>query len=230
MAPEPGERRILKVAYNEPLKRSPVTLWSLTTLELSLPAARHARSFHLQLDVPDGLEIESVKVEGGKAETRTTRRRTHFVEDHTKARRATFSVRAERQGFLSSALLLSAVTFGLLAAALVDLGATIEDVQAAGPVLLIIPALLTAFLVRPAEHALTGVVLTPSRWALTGSGVTAVGAAAVLVVADPSGPRPTVLWIVLVVLAGVAAAIPLMTWYLASEREEGSNTPAITAG
>ncbi len=238
IGPEPGRRRILKLAYEEPLKYampdepaeqlSPdwkVQLgWSPYPLEISLPAVGTARSFHFELGVPDGLEIVSSSLDVGEQSLTSETfvgRRTHLGLDeptYGSVGRALVRVRAERQGFLSSALLLGLVTFVLLVVGFIRLDVIATEVEAVGPVLLIVPALLAAFLVRPGEHALASRILAGTRIALTVAGVANVAAAAILV-ADLDPEVRCVAWWLPLLLSTIGVVVPAGGWLAAGSAQ-----------
>lgn len=232
--PEPGRRRILKLSYEEPLQPSEqdaravqsssdwkVQLgWSPYPLEISLPAVGTAQSFHFELGVPDGLEIvsSSLVVAGTSLTSETfVGRRTHLGLDeptYGSVGRALLRVRAERQGFLSSALLLGLVTFVLLVVGFLRLDVIATEVEAVGPVLLIVPALLAAFLVRPGEHALAGRILAGTRIALTLAGMANVVAAGILV-ADLDPEARCLAWWLPLLLSAIGVVVPAGGWLAA---------------
>ena len=231
--PRAGQRQVLRLSYEEPLvipRRTVSTRFGVspTRLAFDVPASRHAKTSHLHLEVPDGLEIVQMHAEPApETRRKPLRRRAHtaLASKQTATPCHQFVgptviavVRAERHGFLSSALLLSFVTFCLLGLGAVLLPDVVERNQVVAPALLIVPALLTAFLVRPAEHALTELVLKPTLWALTASGVLAVAAVALLVIADNGKGLTRGLWIGLAVVAWFAFLIPLVTWSRASRK------------
>ena len=225
--PEVGRRRVLKLSYDEPLRdepkeKGPLELpiqlgWRPYPLEISLPAIGTARSFHFELGIPDGLEVvkASLEVNGMPVSSEALPgSRTHLGLDEPRYGTdgsAVVHVRAERQGFLSSALLLGIVTAVLLSAGFARLDVIAADVEAVGPVLLIVPALLAAFLVRPGEHALAGRILSATRISLTLAGLANVLAAAILI-ADLDAETRCLAWLVPLFLAAIGVVVPLIGW------------------
>ncbi len=94
--------------------------------------------------------------------------------------------RVVRTGFLYAALFTSALASILLILCRTRLQELSAAIDASSALLLIVPGLLAAYLVRPGEHALTTSVLVGVRWMLIISGLCALAGVGSLVADLPA--------------------------------------------
>jgi hypothetical protein len=141
-------------------------------------------SYHIEIEVPKELEINTASLVGKRYKWYDQRRSEDcqdysiqqigsanegkiYIPEPLSGRRvglAWVKLRARRTGFLASALATSCITTGLLALAAYGAPFVLLDRQseAAAAALLLVPALIAALIARPGEHAITAKML---RWA-----------------------------------------------------------------
>ena len=103
------------------------------------------------------------------------------VEPVTNKAAAIVELRMKRGGFLIAAFLTCALAGGMLTASCHRLPKISENVEAATTLLLLVPGVLAAYLVRPGEHALAGALLLGTRVMLLAAACCSVIAGALLV-------------------------------------------------
>lgn len=210
-----SDRRVVKFAYDEPLQILS-GIWARVgtflgfrslLVAFATPHLRDAGTYHFQMSVPAELELRHLSFEADVREMRdpSTSRRPSFQrvfrrEAHlyinlrdTETRysdRIQVRVRPGRRGFLSFATSASLLITALLTSAWFLHDDIVADSggEIASPVLLLIPALLVAVVVRPGEHAFTGYLLTGPRYLMLAAGVFSAVAAGALAVLEPEDP------------------------------------------
>lgn len=199
----PG-RTIIKLAYNEPTNKvsTPKGAWRRS---LGLKAEQYvfaltevgaSMSYHVEIAVPDELELNEVGLIGTSYESfgqyelfsLPERHQEYFIRqvEHARAgimyipfpggRRvgaAWVKLRARRPGFLLGALIASIIITMVLALATISAPYILknERPEATVAMLLLVPTLLAAYVARPHEHAITSRMLRFARFMLTLDGV-----------------------------------------------------------
>lgn len=228
-------RRVLKMSYQETY--SPATDlgavpwlavrlgWSPVVIELDAPATGRCLSYHAELTAPDNSELLALYVDDGEdglqwdwePQTAPPARGTLHVQvregDSEKEGRVRAILRARRSGFLLPSVITCALAFGLLLGTRLQLAALSQSVEAGSALLLIVPALMAAYLLRPDEHALVTTILRGVRTMVVISATCAVSGAALLVV-KLQAPWLPFLWtglvgVSLLMLLGTVASL---TW------------------
>ena len=167
--------------------------WAPIDVLLGSPYLRGCSSYHMQIAMPEGLEPRGLRLAGplrddetGADVTPTVRLEEHSAHLYFRGAsgdRLSFvslRLRAGRRGFLSLSALTTLATAALLWAFQARVPNDTPTKAIAAAILLIFPALLAAFVVRPGEHALLSRVLTGVRLLVLVSGAMSVGAAAAL--------------------------------------------------
>ena len=202
---EPHGRRILKYAYDEQLgsvggragraRRIARRLgWSPLVIDIEVPTAAHAASYHAEVVVPEELRLDAFVLDAWSGELLSTdvergvdRASLHAPRVPLRADPVlTTAISAERSGVPTLALVISAVTSLLLL-----LGASVGrlDSPTAGSsvaLLLAGSALFAAAVARGHEHRLVRGIFAAPRWLLSVVAIAALAAAAsVAFGADP---------------------------------------------
>ncbi len=196
--PKPGVRQLIKYSYESFLdsEEPSAARWLVTRLgwraaefDVNTPGAKQARSYHVEVLAPEDLEVvradlcpspgePPVVYEGGGLVRAHLHPDVPLASSTQPLTRVLFRMR--RSGFLHAALVTCVLSVLLLAAArlrLVQLGSE------AGPtstVLLLVPALMAAYLVHPREHAVAASILIGVRMMLLLCGAATVAAAGLL--------------------------------------------------
>jgi hypothetical protein len=221
--PEPGERRVLKFAYQQPVKYTRPSIggavltalgWRSAGFKWGAGGASMAHSYHCEIEAPDNLEIlrAEISTESPAGKVRRVHgdggnKRVHLYlsnvpPDANAVLRA--ELRAERRGMLRSSAMLGIGVALLLTAGLLFRDSVASSGDNATGLLVAIPALLAAYLTRPDEHHLATRLLFGVRFLVATTGVLAFAAAASLV-ADFDADRTLVaVW---TPLAGLAWAV-----------------------
>jgi hypothetical protein len=168
--------------------------WWHKTITLDSVPVGTARSYHIELEAPEDVEFIGARLtaeDPGRDDdeprrvrsTTTERQRVHLqVSGAPPAVTGPVwvQVRAVRAGFLRSALVLSALVAALLAVGEERLPVITSKAEAAAALLLAIPTLLAAFLIRPGEHEMVSRMLVGVRALLVGSAACTLVAAALI--------------------------------------------------
>lgn len=206
----------------------------LTAMSVGLtsPSIRGSNTYHLQLEAPPGLEVQSLTLF-----TRLQRRRsapherlqTVVENDRDSAhlymtggevkemQPAVAELRVGRRGFLSlstlSGLMIVAMLWAYDAAAPIDQAKSSPEVEAA--VLLVVPVLLLAFVVRLGEHPYATRMLVGVRACMLALGLLAVADAAAIVGVRPSSWSLHHTWFVDAVSGAIVGGVLALGWLLA---------------
>jgi hypothetical protein len=208
-------RRIYKLSYEEATSAGGGKVrrwlgWKSEQFFVPLTEIGAAASYTVEVDFPDGVQGNAVGLVGMRYESfgrRLPQRRaedsdyhiqqidnvtkgTIYIPNTLPGRRVGASwvkLRAKRSGFLSHAFLGSLViTLVLLLATAVSSHIVDNNTpDAAMAVLLLLPAVLAAFIARPDEHAITARMLNAPRIALLANGLLLFLAAICLLSAEP---------------------------------------------
>lgn len=221
--------RVIKFEYHQFFPFQPDvaerTGWSATELQVEAPSVGWVRSYHLRVQAPPGTlftdaglfrVVEAHAARESRPATTYQRRLTaEWAQIHTaKTVRPADHVMAIRlrpplAGFLRAAALVSWFTAGVLIAGRCLMDRTVDSISsradAAVAILVFGPTLLSAYLVRPDEHAVASRLLRPIRYAVAGSGLIAFVAAASLVL-NFDGHGLLNAWTGFAVVASVIAA------------------------
>lgn len=194
-------RRVIKYAYDEPLPTSQLPLalrvteafgWRAAGISWSAPSVGLARSYHLEIEAPQDLEIVSAALvttdarDHAKVElTGPSGRRAHLlIGGLSQDAIGTGSVRlrARRAGLLRAAVVLAVLTAALLTLGALRIHELLsEDPASPVALLALVPALLAAYLGRPGEHELASSLLVGVRCLILLIGVLAIAAAVAII-------------------------------------------------
>jgi hypothetical protein len=235
---EAGERRIVKLAYEEALpptatdadsgiklhkrlgKGLALEPWSFA---IDVSAGGQAASYHAELEAPEDLVIAQARLEGRSDGTwkpfgndaRGTDR-AHLLPSTSVPRSADVRIYAKLAlrptGLLPTALLISLATTGMLCVGLGlhCLGVGVHA-DAAGAVVVVVPAIYAPFLALATAHRLARKVVWLLRTLLVAVTAIAFAAAGSLVAALEGGAR-TWTWGVLAVASVVPTAAFAFSW------------------
>jgi hypothetical protein len=174
--------------------------WWHRTITLDSVPVGTARSYHVEVEAPDDIELIGARLtaeDPGRDDDVPYRARSTTTESQrvhlqvSKAPRAVrgpvwVQVRAVRDGFLRSALMLALVVAALLWFGEDQLTTISAKAEAPAALLLAVPTVLAAVLIRPGEHAMASGLLLGVRALLMGSAGCALVAASVIA----AGYRP----------------------------------------
>ncbi len=254
IAADPEARRVIKFSYEErpgseidrSLWRSlPETMnWSDVPLLLPASSLGAAGSYHVEIEVPDELEVAAVSGidlrQGLALPSETTQsgsqdyrglRRVHL--HYSGLSRWTWGlielkVGVARSGLLAAALLSAVLTALLLSVAWLRLEELREQAEVSSALLLAIPGVLSSYLLRPGEHPLVSKLFGGVRVVVFLSALCALTAAAGLAL-EASTTALSLMWVVLVPLAwacvgalGLSLLLPLDRYHLRAHRAQRS--------
>jgi hypothetical protein len=214
--------------------------WHAHIVEFNAPAIGEGGSYHLDIEVPSGLQIRRAKLsaashdhEGPSTTQRAARslqRVALYAEDVPPSYqgRAAIFVKPRAPTMVRGLAIAAIATFGLLLAYRLRLG-TLRT-HKSGPLgqvaaaLLLIPGLLAGLTTRGSEHPLTTSMLFGQRVLALGVGAAGV-AGAVLLVGARRAPYLATWWTCLVAFAGVLALLFAVAWRLAARRRPDGSSP-----
>jgi hypothetical protein len=206
----------------------------LTAMSVALasPSIRGSSTYHLQFEAPPGLEVQRLKLL-----THLRRRRGAVREEPqvlvendwdsahlymtggevSEMQPAVAELRVGRRGFLSlstlSGMLIVAMLWAYDAAAPLSLANSHPEV--AGAVLLVVPVMLLAFVVRQGEHPYASRMLAGVRACMLTLGLLAVADAAAIVAVKPAAWNLHHTWFVYAVAGSVVGGALALGWLLA---------------
>lgn len=210
-----GARRLLRSGLE-------VMSWWPKNITLDSVPVGNAASYHVEVVAPDDIELLAARLiasdpERGEAPLRRESTSTEEQRVHLQvsgAPRAAYGplwvqLRAVRRGFLTAAVLTAGVIAFLLNVGESRLDAITapegsSSLEAAATLLVAVPGLVTAYLLRPGEHLMASRLLAGTRLLLLGSAACAFAAAGALAGAYPKGDRDCI-W-------GTAADVSLGLW------------------
>jgi hypothetical protein len=201
-------------------------------IDIEAPAVGSVRSYHLRIKAPDGLaltdvlllrEVEMARTTPRPAESYEASINTGAAQIYTTsaidaARHvAVVSLRVPVVGYLRSLMLGSWATAVILVLARVFMDRVLTAVaaraDAAVTLLLVAPSLLTAYLVRPDEHAIASRILRPVRYLTAVAGVASFVAAALLVLDIPHHTLRFTWTALAVTSAAIAVFVTSIAWW-----------------
>lgn len=204
---------------------APIDYW------IDTPYLHRCQSYHLQISAPSGLDVRDLRLVGTITSRTPGREADPRIEvdrgeghlffsdaDVEREAQAVVTFRVERRGFLS----LAALSTALVAAMLWCFVGTHDQIgddgrEVAGAVLLVVPAVLIAFVVRVGEHALATRLLSGVRMAVLLAGMCSVAAAAALGGVRPRAWQLDDAFKVDATIASVVAFVLSFTWFLSMD-------------
>ncbi|MGC1165715.1 MAG: hypothetical protein WA862_06365 [Solirubrobacterales bacterium] len=182
-----AHRRILKLAYDEPLGIQPKPLarfgWAPFKTWIVSPFIEGER-YHLEVRAPRGMRLTRAALADDEhpepnVDNELTRRAHLYVDDASRSGGAIADIwlRVSGQGFLGGATLSSLLVLMALAACVEWSHEIAENPTSAPALLLLLPAVIASYVGRPGQHPLTAHLLAIPRWALLGAGGAAYYAA-----------------------------------------------------
>ncbi len=215
-------------------KRLATTIgWAAYDIAIDTPYLRRSASYHLQVKAPEGTEIRGIELGAWLVDARGNTRwpetynnrewaTLYFAELRVKREGpAEFKLRVGRRGFLTYAAGAS-VAVAVMLWFFHRYAATLANHEvAAVPVLLVVPALLALFILRPGEHALASHMLSGARAVILADALICACATAALGGALPFGwSGVAAAWHAYAVVATVLAGALLLSWVLALDSTE----------
>jgi hypothetical protein len=207
----------------------------LTAMSVALtsPSIRGSSTYHLQFEAPTGLEVQRLRLLTHLRRRRRAAPREQpqvLVENDwdsahlymtgaevSEMQPAVAELRVGRRGFLSlsmlSGLMIVAMLWAYDAAAPINLANSHPEVAAA--VLLVVPVMLLAFVVRQGEHPYATRMLAGVRACMLTLGLLAVADAAAIVAVKPSVWSLHHTWFVYAVAGSVFGGVLMLGWLLA---------------
>lgn len=201
--------------------------WAAIPLMIESPHFRGCWSYHMQVRAPEGLEVRDIQLLGDLTDERgdpaVPQREVDRTGAHLYFARATVEryaallvlVRPGRRGFLALCLLATGLTCGNLWAFAAHASAAASDKGVSAAILLVVPAFLAAFVVRPGEHELAIRLFTGVRFLVLVAGVLSAAAAAALIGVRPSAWSLASSLHIYAVTATVATGLLAVSWILA---------------
>ena len=223
-------RRVLKMSYEETFEDvSGHSPWRWLAVRLGLssavigfvaPGTGRCRSYHAELSAPEDAELLSLYVDDGAyrwdyepASGSEPRGRHHVqVSDGNvqEAGQVIAHLRARRPGLLRSALLTCGLAFALLLGGRLSLARISGEVEATAAILLLVPGVLAAYILRPGEHALVTSLLSGVRAIVLAVASSAVAAAALLV-ARVNAEALEFVWTSLTAFVGILSCVVVLS-------------------
>lgn len=261
IAADPEARRVIKFSYEErPGAEIDRSLWrslpetmNWRDVPLLLPASSlgAAVSYHVEIEVPDELEIASVSgIDLRRAQPLPSETTQSGSQDYRGLRRVhlhysglsrwtwgliELKVGVARSGLLAAALLSAVLTALVLSVASLRLEELREQAEVSSALLLAIPGVLSSYLLRPGEHPLVSKLFGGVRAVVFLSALCALTAAAGLAL-KASTTAVELMWAVLVPLAwtcvgalALSLLLPLDRYHMRSHRGERSGRSAARA-
>lgn len=231
-------RRVIKFSYEEPFPRirDLVTFplgslgWQRVVLPWDAPGAAYGPSYHFEVELPTDLEVLSCEMHTGDGRGNvqliegSAERRAHvYVSNLARDANAQVRVatRARRPGILRAAPAVACLTALMLTGGAFRLTQLLKDTGGAATLLVLVPALLAAYVARPGEHGLVTELLLGVRRMLFISGALATAAAAALVVKLRDDTLLAVWWSL--TGAAWAVAVVLVLSFLLPRARRGRN-------
>jgi hypothetical protein len=196
-----GEHRFIRESYRADrllFRQTAVNLrrrcfaalgWAPVEIRVPDPYVDNATAYRLEVSVPEGLEVVAINFRGRlvrapEANSDGFRQRGSSLRFWGKrvaeSGPVDVEVRVDRRGFFNLSVVVASVIAGILWGTELCAAQVVSsaDMQTAAAVLLVVPALLVGFAVRPAEGALATRLLAGVRTAIFLAGLLAAGAAA----------------------------------------------------
>jgi hypothetical protein len=196
------------------------------------PYIRFTQSYHLQVRVPEGLEARRIRLFARLSDNRG-RQIAPIDEAYADVAHLYFagldvetpgdacvSLRVSRRGFLTYSLVTAALITFMLAVYATYPSELVKHEEVAGAALLIVPALLVSFGIRPGEHPIVASALSGVRLVVLACGIFSVLAALSLVGARPEDLELGDSWRYLAQLSGALTLLLFTSWVLSLESAE----------
>jgi hypothetical protein len=231
---EPTAERLRRSRFNRALARVTTQL-SLAGFELDLrhPHVAHARTYHLQVIAPSGLEVRSLKLltvvrderdsvlqESADYTPQPNQAQVALYGQHEAIAPAAVQFRVGRRGLLTQALAACILITTLLWGFSLHVHAALNKADVAAPVLLIAPAVLVALAIRPGEHLIASMSLGGVRTAVAVAGGCGVLASAGFAGVHFVWATPAAELHFLAIVATVSTGLLLVGWILALRSTE----------
>lgn len=197
----------------------------LAAIELAIqtPYVTGSATYHMQVESPPAVETRGIdllaQLRPGATVDRWQRDHgVHLYLANAKVEHmlpAVVTLRVGRRGFLTLSWLTALLITTLLWIFESTGAAALVHPEVSATVLLIVPALLTALVVRPGEHPVATRLLFGVRLLVAISGLLAVGAAAAVSNATPSDWSPQHTWFIYAVVCSAVAGFLTLSWVLA---------------
>ncbi len=207
--------------------------WAAYDIQIDSPYVRGAESYHLQFRSPPGVETRSIRLGSMLVNNKDApqypvvvpgREHSHLHFSGLRVKRdgpIEISVRVGRRGYLSYCTLAACVIAAMLWAFSEFHADAVEQPEVSAATLLLVPALLAAFVVRQDEHILVSQLLAGVRTALFICGVLSAAAASAIAGVVPLGFADTAdAWHWYAVAATGLAAVLILSWMLAWDSVE----------
>lgn len=187
----PNHRRIIKIAYEQPIRRGPGLLAKMAVRSfrtwLIVPLIRSGR-YHFDVKAPADFRLTQVALLDSKAghpsKAPGFRRRAQLYIDNVHDPRgaiAMFGLRVSGRGVLGGALVAALLVLIAILACIRLRGSIAEDSGSGPALLLVLPGIIATYVARSDQHGLTTRLLAIPRWILLlFSGVAAYYAAGAL--------------------------------------------------
>jgi hypothetical protein len=188
------------------------------------PYIRGSQTYHMQVDSPPAVEARGIRLLArlgpGEAvvDERHREHGAHLYLANAQVEEmlpTVVTLRVGRRGFLTLSWLTSLLIAGLLWAFHEQWAAAALEPEATVAALLIIPALLTAFVLRPGEHPLASRLLFGVRILVGLGGLLAVAAALAAIGVRPTDWDLRQAWLIYAIAATVVAGWLSLSWVLA---------------
>jgi hypothetical protein len=219
-------RRILKMAYDQDLEPGPrrrLSLgqklgWRKATVNLRVPEVGFSAAYHADIQTPTDVEILRAQLLVNPGDERYSKdvrcrdgvRHTHLYRagiPPSAAGVVSLELRVTRPGLIRAGFLIAVLAALLLTAGSLRLDAVAKHPEVASTVLVLIPALLAAALLRPGEHELASKLLVGVRALVLGSGLLSIASAGSLLIGLGHHARAVVWWVLSGLAWGFAAAL-----------------------
>jgi hypothetical protein len=207
--------------------------WAGYDIAIDSPYVRRTESYHLQFSAPEGIEVRDIRL---RAELVNSVGRRHWPETTDNRERASLYffglrvwregpaeivLRIGRRGFLGYVTGASVVVAGMLWLFSHYARALQSHEVVAVPILLVVPALLALFILRPGEHALASRMLSGARSVILADALLCAAAAAAVGGVLPFHWRSLgAAWHAYAEAATVLAAVLIVSWLLALDVTE----------
>ena len=203
-----GRRAMVKYSYREPLKveRRDVfaqLAWRPSKFAFDLPMVGYPASYHVEIDVPEGLTGTAAGVVDAQDEVVPSRTSLAGSRMHLQipgeaplGARAIADLAVERRGFLRASVVTTAGTSALLLlVALRDEHISEDNYDAVSALLGLLPSAAAAYLTRPGEHGIASSLLFSARVVVLGVAASALAAAGAVATAVDARALELLLWL-----------------------------------
>jgi hypothetical protein len=222
-----GTRQVVKLAFDAP--RPPVQPrgfrerlgWAEVPDRFRVPLAGFCSSYHFEIDAPPEMEITHGRFVGtsdgqpvfDEIRVPTGSAHFHLTDLDQSDALVDISLRARSRELLGGIAMLSLLNAGMLGFVTARLHGFLEahGTDAAVAALLVLPGLLTGYIVRPGEHPVLAGFLTDLRRAALAAGLTSFLAALILFAGYSEGTTKHV-FIVLTILAALSSSVLVGSW------------------